>query len=198
MRAYSKFRIHLTAFFITVIGLALSYRQTRAAFPLLPLAGLGGLPFLGKGVGQIADFKKLANAALHSVLVIKQEIEIVGSVFLVMVLLWAIVMLFVTARRRKVKRIIGHLSGIYTAMSLIKDGIVSGTEKKECEASLHKLLTEILVLFKYRFLRRQLRMPSYGLVQRALKKMQESSKVTEGQIAMVSQYLEIFETMSRW
>ena len=198
MRYYSKIKVRLTAFFLTIIGLALSYRQSRAAFPLLPLAGIGGLPFLGKGMGAIGDAKKMAEMAMDSIISIRYEIEIVGSVFLVVVLVYAIARLIIERRRNKVKRIIAYLSGMYTAMMLIKEGEVTGPEKKDCEQSLQKLIKEILLLFEYRFLKRHLRMPTYALMRSAFAKMQDSDKVTTGQLAMVEQYLEIFETMSHW
>ena len=198
MKPFSKIKIRLTALCITIVGLALSYRQARAAFPLLPLAGLGGLPFLSKGLGSIGDFKKMAEVALESLLIIKYEIEIVGTVFLVVVLIYAIARLIIERRRNKVKRIIAHLSGMYAVMSLLKEGEVDGPEKRECELSLQELISQILLLFEYKFLKRHLRMPSYMLVRSSFEKMKDNNKVTSGQIAMVSQYLGIFETMSRW
>ena len=83
-------------------------------------------------------------------------------------------------------------------MMLIKEGEVTGPEKKQTQQSLQLLIDEILLLLEHKFLKKHLRLPSYHLVRSAFEKIKDSNKVTDGHIAIVSQYLEIFETMSRW
>ncbi len=198
MKLFTKIKIHLTALSLTVIGLVLSFRQARAAFPLGPIAAVGGgIPLIG-GAAKIGDFKKMGQLALENFLQMKQGLEIVSIVLLVLILFYAIYRLKTELRRDKVKRIIAHLSGMYTAMMLIRDGEVTGPEKKQAQQSLQELIDEILLLFEFKFLKKHLRMPSYHLVRGAFEKIKESDKVTDGHIAIVSQYLEIFETMSRW
>ncbi len=198
MKIFSRIRVHLTAISLTVVGLILSFRQVRAAFPLIPIAAVGGsLPLIG-GAAKIGDFKKMAQVALANFLQMKFVLAIVGGVLLALIILYAVVRLRTELRRNRVKRIVARLSGMYAAMMLIKEGDVTGPEKKQTEQSLQKLTDEILLLFEYRFLKKRFKLPTYHLVRSAFKKMKESNMVTDGHIAIVSQYLEIFETMSRW
>ncbi len=198
MKFIKNIKVRITALFLTVVGLVISFRQARAAFPLMPLAGLGSIPFIGKGLGKIEGFKELAEAALQGVLEIKREIEIIVLLLTIIVVIYCIVLLIKELRRDKIKRIITNLSGIYTALVFLRDGGVSGDEKKQCVESIAKLGDEINMLLELKFLQKRLGIRSYRLVRGAIEKIKNAGEVSDGHIAIVTQYLQFFEAMARW
>ncbi len=191
-------RTHFTAFFMSLIGFAFTMRSLRP-FPLLPIAAAAGLPLIGGiSAAKIKDFKEMGQVGLQTLLNVSQLVSIFIILLAFIIVVICTIWLYKELRRDTIKRIISHLSGLYTALAMLQEGALSGTKEKECVAVSDQLVDEVLLLLKRRFLRRWLGPKSHALVVHALVNTKERTKITPGQLAIVAQQLHVFETMSRW